>query len=465
MEHMLRKIIYISSAIAVIALALSFTILHPALSHQSSHMHSKLAKSIDVYYDPGIQPQSITRYTAKHPAASNTFLIWHNVSGAVYYELELLSAPPEQENNITLSSKHHLFSTKEIYTNGWQTDLTPYLNEPALYWRVRAIDFFDRPVGAFSTAERIYMDPDIHVPDKPLLNPFDRSPDFQQPLYPVYDWIPLHDPTLHYEVELLSAPPEQENNTLPSSYRIWHSDITDSASYYDNLPRTTAGDYWWRVRAVDSDGNTIGVYSDAQKMTIHPLENTILAAAFGDSITHGGGALSYSPANAEYSYESYLDFPALNLGRSGDTARMSEERFDSDVLPFHPQNLLILCGSNDLRDGSTSAEDIILELQKIKLKCEQNGIRPIFLTLMPINPENIYHAFQTETDEGWHEKLATVNRFIRTQPYYIDLEPHFYNRSGELARKYATDGLHGDIKGKQLMAQIINDHRYLLQNT
>ena len=462
MNKIFRNILCVGSAIAVIAFTIDFSILGLASSHRGDkHAYAIPSEPAPVRFDASVRPLPVSKYTRSHPAASNGWLIWHRMPTAVYYELELLSAPPEEEHTITLSEEHHLFSTKEIYTNAWQADFTPYSDEPVLYWRVRAIDFFGNPIGAFSTAEPIHINQEAVIPEKPLLNTIDRDPDRPVPLYPVYDWLPLHDSTVHYEVELLSAPPEHENNTIPSVHRIWHSESAVSASYYDDFPRS-GGDYWWRVRAVDEAGNTIGVYSDSQKMTVAAPDQPLLAASFGDSITHGGGALSYSPADPEYSYESYLDFESPNLGRSGDTTRMSAERFEQDVLPYHPANLLILCGSNDLRDPGISAEDTIAELEKIRLACEHNNIRPIFLTLMPINPENIYRAFQTETDENWHEKMDTINAFIREQPYYIDLEPYFYNRSGQLARKYATDGLHGDILGKKLMAEIINEHQDLL---
>lgn len=47
------------------------------------------------------------------------------------------------------------------------------------------------------------------------------------------------------------------------------------------------------------------------------------------------------------------------------------------------------------------------------------------MTLPPINPDNIMLAFHTPTDPNWHNKLEEINRYIRQQEYYIDLEPYF----------------------------------------
>lgn len=72
-------------------------------------------------------------------------------------------------------------------------------------------------------------------------------------------------------------------------------------------------------------------------------------AVYGDSISHGGGHLSFGPADLAYSYESYLDFPTINLSESGDTSEAMVMRFEKDVLPFSPEYLLIMGGTNSLR--------------------------------------------------------------------------------------------------------------------
>jgi len=414
------------------------------------------------YAEP-VRPIPIFHYDSEAPASAMPYLVWHTVPGAVCYEVELLSGPPEQEYGTALSSQHHLYSNQQVYTNGWQADLKPFLNQEHLYWRVRAMNLQKEPIGEFSKAEPLAVDPSLPMPNKPLLNNFDVMPGFQQPLYPVYHWIPMHDIT-RYEVELMTTPPEEENNTRPSPHRVWNMVANDSFSCYDEYARPYAGEYYWRVRAIDETGKTIGTYSDTEEFKVADHATRALAGAFGDSITHGGGAVSYSPASLEYSYTTYLDFPVINLGRSGDTSHTSMLRFDSDVLPYQPLNLFILTGSNSLRADNISAQAVIADLSAIAKKCEQNHIRPIFLTLMPINPTNIYAAFKAETDPNWHQKMDEVNAYIRHQPYYIDLEPYFYDSSKSvMAPELATDGLHPDIYGKMLMAEIINEHQYLLK--
>lgn len=413
--------------------------------------------------DPA-RPVPIYRYTAKNPASLMPFLVWHSVPTAVCYEVELLSGLPDAEGGTALSKKNHLYSTRLVFTNGWQADLRPYYRKQnAIYWRVRALGLHHEPIGVFSDAELIHIDAALPMPDAPLVNNFDRMPDFQQPLYPVFEWIPLNGVD-RYEVELMVHPPKAENNAQPTEDRAWHQTVTNASACYDEYPRPYAGKYYWRVRGVDGNGKTIGSYSDSEEFIVKEHKDRILAAVFGDSITHGGGAVSYSPASLEYSYNTYLDFPAVNLGRSGDTSRTSLERLEQDVLPFHPKNLLILTGTNSLRTTEISAEDVIADIRAMRDICNRNDIRPIFLTLMPINPQNIAFVFQAETDPQWHQKMEKINGYIRQQSYFIDLESYFYDRTHTVMDySFSVDGLHPDIRGKMLMGEVVNLHKDLLR--
>jgi hypothetical protein len=139
---------------------------------------------------------------------------------------------------------------------------------------------------------------------------------------------------------------------------------------------------------------------------------------------------------------------------------MSLDRFDDDVLPIKPVNLIILTGSNCLRDSYITAEMVIADLEGIYQKCVSNDIRPIMLTLPPINPANIMLAFRTPTDPNWYSKMVKINAYIKTKPYYIDLEPYFYDYSHTfMDPAFANDGLHPDIMGKMIMAEVINSHK------
>ena len=429
-------------------------------------LFGEIYRSDKIYPNPNFptppHPVSIYHYDKENPASLMPFLVWHIVPNAVCYELEILDAPPEVEGGIALSANHSIFSTRKIFTNGYQADLRDFQNYPALWWRARALGLHHEPIGEFCKAEKIFIDSAKPMPNCPLINNFDFIDYVPQPIYHVFDWIPIHD-AAKYEVEMLIHPPAVENDTEPSADSVWSMISEDVSSCYDEYGRPYAGVYYWRVRALDEDNQPIGTWSNSEKFIVDDYTKGVEVAVLGDSISHGGGAVSYSPRALQYSYETYIDFPVVNISRSGDTAHMTLERFNQDVLPLKPKNLIISTGANCLRDASISAQDVISDLAGINKLCLQNDIRPIFLTLMPINPANLQTAFHTPTDPDWHDKLQKINEYIKRQEFVIDIEPYFYDTQGTMDTGFSIDGIHPDIRGKMLMGELISKHKNLLK--
>ena len=74
-----------------------------------------------------------------------------------------------------------------------------------------------------------------------------------------------------------------------------------------------------------------------------------------------------------------------------------------------------MIGTNSLRGGTPAAE-VIRDLRVLSDKCTANSIRPIFLTLPPINPAAIKRVFGEPSSPDWQKNLAEVNSFIRILP-------------------------------------------------
>ena len=318
-----------------------------------------------------------------------------------------------------------------------------------LYWQERPLDFDGYPIDAESDPRPLESSVTPVSRNAPLPRP-DRSGERGGTLlYPVYSYVG-NPGASSYEIEVLSAYPENTEGTAHSMYRIGGGDFLYT-DFYDDTPRF--GTWYWRVRGKDEEGNPVGQWSLPQKRQLSTEGYTI--GLFGDSITHGGGRMSYGPNDLEYSYGHYLDFDTINLGDSGNTSHDMVERFDRDVLPFHLKYLLILGGSNSLR-GGVPAEEVIRDLQEIQQKCRDHNIVPILLTLPPINPSSIDKVFHEPTAEGWEEAFRKVNAFIRTQPHIDTAAAFLYDN---LMPEYlALDGLHGDVEAKKRMADMINRH-------
>ncbi len=398
-----------------------------------------------------VQPVAVA---AQQTATDRPLLSWSLVPGAVSYEVELLTKLPENPN-ATEPSKHRLRAVRDIFTLGCQADLSDYPGQE-IYWRVRGLTLDGRAVGVFSAAQKIALQHGRSAPLRPTLTAHFNAAGQATPLYPVYAWIPVPG-AYAYEVEVLDQAPEadEEGGISASSHRIWRKRV-EGYDCYDDVARIRPGVYYWRVRGLDALGGPVGGFSAAEPFRVD-LSQAVYAATLGDSITHGGGDVSYSPADREYCYQTYLDFPALNLGRSGDTARQILNRFEADVVPYHPQNLIILAGTNSLRDG-VSADTVIRELAALRQKCLNWGIRPIFLTLPPLNPTLIAQVSESKTAPNWRSEYDKVNRFILSQPYCIDIAPSLSDEKGWLPEEYALDGLHPGVEAKKIMARIINEN-------
>ncbi|MDF2633151.1 MAG: hypothetical protein K0R78_25 [Pelosinus sp.] len=388
-----------------------------------------------------------------HAEEGKIQLMWHNAEDAVMYELEIANKPIKK--NKSASSRQLIYSKTDISTPGVELDLAS-LNGDNLYYRVRPLDLDKNPLARFSAP--VALNKGTFNPEKPRITSFLKV-NHPLPLYPVYSWIPVLGAAA-YQVEILSALPENPNGIEASQYRIRSYTVEGGGmfDYYDTHAYVEPGTFYWRVIALDENRKPIGRYSDANPLTVKTGNRKW--AVFGDSITHGGGAISNPPSDERFEYVSYLPFPVKNLGRSGDTSEMMVERFEHDVLPFKPQYLFILGGTNSIR-GGVSGERVIESLETIKNKCEENGITPIFLTLPPVNPERIARVFNQPTADDWQIELEKVNDFIRNQPNAIETYSLLADENGILPVKYAQDGLHPDISGKKIMAQSI---KAFLQN-
>lgn len=373
-------------------------------------------------------------------------LTWPQNLNAVRSEVEIFKEIPKDLRADTPIATA-IYRNTHVYTNSLMLDMRQLQAEKPLFYRVRAYDLDGHPIGSYSQPADV---------ESALFKTERNAPIPHDPygkgngsvlLYPVYAYTGNPN-AASYEVEVTSKYPENLHGFSPSVHRIYAAK-TELTDLYDDAPRT--GTYYWRVRGMDSTGKPVGEWSLPQKIK-NPVKHWKVAV-YGDSISHGGGHLSFGPADLAYSYESYLDFPTINLSQSGDTSEAMVMRFEKDVLPFSPEYLLILGGTNSLRAGVPAA-DVISDLKEIQRKCREHGITPILMTLPPINPENIQKAFNEPTYEGWKVSFDEVNAFIRGEVHIDTAAP--FEEMEELPTWLALDGIHGDWNMKRMMAEVIN---------
>lgn len=373
-------------------------------------------------------------------------LTWPQNLNAVRSEVEIFKEIPKDLRADTPIA-NAIYRNTQVYTNSLMLDMRQLQAEKPLFYRVRAYDLDGHPIGPYSQPADV---------ESALFRTERNAPIPHDPygkgngsvlLYPVYAYTGNPN-AASYEIEVTSKYPENLHGFSPSVHRIY-ANTTELTDLYDDAPRT--GTYYWRVRGMDSAGKPVGEWSLPQEIK-NPVKHWKVAV-YGDSISHGGGHLSFGPADLAYSYESYLDFPSINLSQSGDTSEAMVMRFEKDVLPFSPEYLLIMGGTNSLRAGVPAA-DVISDLKEIQRKCREHGITPILMTLPPINPENIQKAFHEPTYEGWKASFDEVNAFIRGEVHIDTAAP--FEKMEELPTWLALDGIHGDWNMKRMMAEVIN---------
>lgn len=367
-------------------------------------------------------------------------LSWEPVPGAVSYQVAIMRSDKNLPENI-VSVK------RGIFTNGYELDTSIMRNAKYYYWKVCPLDAFGRYL-------KLYTDP------KPLiegeLNPVAPKPTTEYesmsyfPMYPVFSWVPVKG-AKYYDVRVYLT----EEGKEPELVRELTS---EGSNVYETAGYTWTGTYYWQVRSRNALGTQVSQWSEPSYFKV---ATPVKVAALGDSITHGGGAVSTPPSFVMYDWESYSQVPVMNLGFSGDTVAAMDIRFDDDVLAVAPEILVIMGGVNDLRGGAL-AEEVIPYLQQIGDKCRAHGIIPVYATVTPINPHFMANWSYIQTPAAnWKEEQLKLNAWIMQQQYAVDVTPGMTDCYGLLMDDATTDGLHPDVLGKKYIGETISN--YLLK--
>lgn len=374
-------------------------------------------------------------------------LKWEPVPNAVTYEFLLLEGKKISPDKVLLR--------QTLYTNGTFLNRRHhhYPNDADVlsraHWVVRGLDYRGKPLQDFSAprpiAGEIFDSPTVLISGE-----LDKMTD--APLYPSYAWIPRDD-TFRYEVEVWQqgGADVKTGDVRKAVYQIEGSAILDPA------PFRQPGSYFWRVRPFTKASRPEDGWSAPQFFTVNPSE-TVRVAALGDSITHGG-SLAAPPCYRMYTFMDYCPVPVKNLGRAGDTTEDLVNRFQTDVLPFSPEILLIMGGINDLRLGS-KADAVIENLYFLEKAARRRGIIPVFVTVLPINPLRMISFPNIEpVADGWQQELAKVNAWIKTREHFVDVSsPALIDEVGWLRESYSADGLHPDANAKKHMGEAIGNY-------
>ena len=157
-----------------------------------------------------------------------------------------------------------------------------------------------------------------------------------------------------------------------------------------------------------------------------------------------------------------------NAGVNGNNSRQGLDRMDRDVISKNPDVCFIAFGMNDsVNDGNfVPIDEFRSNLTEMAAKCWAAGIRPVFITINPVNEERLY----TRHDPGFYAAggganamIAAYNSVIKevaagAEADVIDWHQEVMNLSGtsvEPGGVLRSDGVHLTTEGLSAIARLV----------
>ncbi|HJG07317.1 MAG TPA: SGNH/GDSL hydrolase family protein, partial [Megamonas hypermegale] len=76
----------------------------------------------------------------------------------------------------------------------------------------------------------------------------------------------------------------------------------------------------------------------------------------------------------------------------------------------------------------------------------------------PVNPPKMKSVAKLDISSGWENEREKVNKWIKSQDYYVDVAEEMIDDRGFLADNLTTDGLHPDYEGKKHIGEAVGDY-------
>ncbi len=195
-------------------------------------------------------------------------------------------------------------------------------------------------------------------------------------------------------------------------------------------------------------------------MTAH-AETTLTVVALGDSTTAGTPQFR-SPVEvppegkgderSQYAYwimKIHPEWRVFNRGVNGERSDEILSRFDRDVLPFHPQVVIVLAGINDLYQGFP-ADYVKKKLAAIYERAQKRGIRIMACTILPYNGMSPSIRARMRDVNGWICFTAEEKGFGFCDLFHAVEDP---KKRWHLIG--SPDGLHPDVDGYRRMGEAL----------
>ena len=164
---------------------------------------------------------------------------------------------------------------------------------------------------------------------------------------------------------------------------------------------------------------------------------------FGDSITNA------FPLN-----EFFPNASLLNRGIGGDNVNGLYFRLEDDVLPYHPEQVVMMIGINGIQ---MDFEMIVRKIAAVAALMKERGIKVWLCSITPLRYPDKWDRFP------YQGKIVKLNERLRETAEkefagFIDYHSALKDEKGELGADYAKeDGTHITFAGYQVMADMLSE--------
>lgn len=223
---------------------------------------------------------------------------------------------------------------------------------------------------------------------------------------------------------------------LPETPRRQFVELRDGVEHLETQVRALLEQNQRQLRSPDRDN--LRRYAEANDRLSPPAANQTRIVFMGDSITDFWRLNEYFTGREN-----------LNRGISGQVTGEMLGRMKADVLDLHPKAMILLAGTNDIARG-TPARTIQNNLSMIADLCRENGIIPVFASILPVGESR-----RTERPPAtilqvnkWMQEFCLRNNYVYAD-YFTPL-----SQGGMLDPTCSDDALHPNAKGYRLMAPV-----------
>ena len=186
----------------------------------------------------------------------------------------------------------------------------------------------------------------------------------------------------------------------------------------------------------------------------------------GDSFTFGLGVKSFSKWVHLIGKE--LEITTVCKGVSGDTTGGMLARFEKDVLREKPDKVLLIGGGNDFIMGSDLTV-VKTNMMALVHQARAAAIEPIIATQVPAVTDMVPDYWKMITDfeavnGKYFEQCAWYEMFSKAfNVPFINLFMEFACATNDDPESYYLEGVHLNEKGHRLIADILKNHRDVLE--